>query len=216
MRCDENNATEISRRARECVKEITVAAFTASHLWVEARWSATTFRWHPTSGSPPVMGIVFENGTAGKQLFRDLENQYDHADRLEAIRVSIIDGFMPGQSPGYSVHICPDPIVLAKDAKTRNVVLDPSILPFIGQWNRMYPIPGSTPLLSRFKEEFDKHKEFLLAPVTRRADGQNYVDAELGIVKRKIEFRQLSEISAKNDIDAMASMMPTLIPPRES
>jgi hypothetical protein len=68
--------------------------------------------------------------------------------------------------------------------------------------NRMHPSPGSQPMLPRFKEEFAKHGEYLLAPVTRRGDGQLWFDVELGIVKHKIHFRHVGEI-ANNDIDAV-------------
>ena len=38
---------------------------------------------------------------------------------------------------------------------------------------------------------------FLLAPVTRREDGQMYFDVNLGIIKKKVEFRTTEEIPAE-------------------
>jgi hypothetical protein len=139
----------------------------------------------------------------------------NHEDRFEEIRVSIIEGAVPGQEqrPGYSVHICADPEALAAHATMDDLVVDPSIVPFLGQWNRHYPEPGAPPLLARFKDEFEKHGEFLLAPTIRRADGKLYIEHALGIVKNIISFRQLADISAPDDPDVAALLLPQLIVP---
>ena len=50
-------------------------------------------------------------------------------------------------------------------------------------------------MLARFKEEFEKHKEFLLAPTIHRADGNLYMEPMLGIIKNVIFFRQLYRTS---------------------
>jgi hypothetical protein len=141
------------------------------------------------------MGLIFDNAEAGL-IFREAKRQMNHEDRFEEIRVSIIDGAAPGeeQRSGYSVHICVDPEALAAQATAKDFVIDPSIVPFLGQWNRHYPVPGQPKLLARFKQEFAKHNEFLPAPVTRRADGQLWCNPELGIIKNVIHFRQLSDI----------------------
>jgi hypothetical protein len=78
----------------------------------------------------------------------------------------------------------------------------------------MYPSPGSPALLPRFKQEFKKHGEFLIAPVTRKRDGQNYFNSELGFIKRTIEFRNLTDIVSKDDLDAPAIVIPALVRPR--
>jgi len=49
-------------------------------------------------------------------------------------------------------------------------------------------------MLQQFKAEYEKHTEYLLAPVTRRPDGQLWFDIELGIVKRTIHFYNTDEI----------------------
>jgi len=63
--------------------------------------------------------------------------------------------------------------------------------------NKMDFLPDIPPMLERFKQEYAKHREFLLAPVTKRADGQMYFDVELGIIKRKIEFMAAEDILAE-------------------
>lgn len=202
-------------RVRQHAKAMPAAAFATDPRWAEARWSATTFQWHPRSEAPPIMGLVFDNAEAGLAIFREAEGQMNHEDRFEEIRVSIIEGPVPGQEarPGYSVHICADPEALSAHATFEGFVVDPTIVPFLGQWNRHYPIPGKPSLLARFKEEFEKHKEFMLAPVTRRADGQLYTEPMLGIIKNVVHFRQLSEITGPEDPDAAALVLPQVITP---
>ncbi len=203
----------IAAQVRKHVSVMPVAAFTTHPLWQEARWSGTTFQWHPVSEAPPFMGLVFDNEEAGLEIFREAKRQINHEDRFEEIRISIIEGAVANQldRPGYSVHICVDPDALLAHATLNELVVNPSIVPFLGQWNRHYPISGKPPLLAKFKQEFDRHQEFMLAPVIRKADGNQYMQPELGIIKNVIHFRQLSEITAGDDPDLSALLLPQLI-----
>jgi hypothetical protein len=213
----EKEAESIAARLKQHVKAMPAAVFATHPLWTAAKWSATTYQWHPTSEAPPVMGLVFENVEAGLEIFREAERQMHHEDQFDEIRISIIEGAVPGQEnrPGYSVRICADPDALCAHATLEDFVVDPSIVPFLGQWNRHYPIPATPLLLPRFKHEFHIHKEFMLAPAVPRADGNLYMKPELGIIKKTIIFRQLSDITSPDDVDAAAVLLPQLItPPR--
>jgi hypothetical protein len=57
--------TAIADRIRLHAKTMPAAAFTTHPKWADARWTATTFRWHPNGETPPVIGLVFENAEAG-------------------------------------------------------------------------------------------------------------------------------------------------------
>jgi hypothetical protein len=211
----QKEAEAIEARAQQHVKAMPAAQFTTHPLWAEAKWCATTYQWHPMSEAPPLMGLVFEDKEAGLEIFREAERQMNHEDRFEEIRIAIVEGAVPGQESrhGYSVHICADPEALCAHATMEDFVVDPSIVPFLGQWNRHYPVPGTPLLLPRFKEEFEKHKEFMLAPTIRRDDGNLYMVPELGIIKNAIIFRQLSDITPPDDTDAAALLLPELITP---
>lgn len=210
-----NEMESFSAKVQQHAKTMPAAAFTTHPLWAEAKWSATTYQWHPRSEAPPLMGLVFENVEAGLEIFREAERQMNHEDRFEEIRIAIIEGAVPGQEhrPGYSIHLCADPEALAAHATMDDFVVDPSIVPFLGQWNRHYPVPGAPSLLPRFKAEFEKHNEFMLAPTIRRPDGQLYLVPELGIIKNVILFRQLSDITTPDDTDAAALLLPQFITP---
>jgi hypothetical protein len=211
----EKEAESLAARIRQHVQSVPAARFTTHPLWAEAKWSATTYKWHPTGDSPPIMGLVFDNAEAGMQIFRDVEGEMSHEDRFEEIRISIIEGRVPGQEhqPGYSVHICADPEALAGHATMDGFVVDSTVVPFLGQWNRHYPVPGAPPLLPKFKEEFARHKEFMLAPAVHRTDGKLYMEPSLGIIKNVILFRDLAEINPPEDTDAAAMLLPQFITP---
>jgi hypothetical protein len=207
----ESLAAQVQKHA----KAMPAAVFTTHPHWAEAKWSATTYMFHPTGEVPPIMGLVFENVEAGLEIFSEARRQMkSHEDQFEEIRVSIIEGTVPGQEqrPGYSIHICADPDALAAHATLEDFVVDSSIVPFLGQWNRHYPVPGEPSMLERFKEEFEKHQEFLIAPTIRR-NGQLFMEPTLGIIKNEIVFRQLSDITTPDDMDAAAIMLPQLIAP---
>ena len=92
-------------------------------------------------------------------------------------------------------------------------MLDPAVVPLLGQWNRHYPVPGMPAMLPRFKRAFAEHGEFMLAPTVTRADGKRYCDHTLGIIKHVVHFRHLSEIAGPDDPDAGAVVLPGLIVP---
>ncbi len=183
-------------------KALHAMRFVVNPAWDRARWSATTFRWHPRSEFPPVMGLVFEDAMAGQQLFCDWSAEHGNVDPLEELRVAIIEGDIEGLRRGYTVHLSGDVEGILARATIEGIAVPNKCVPWISRVNRMHPEPGSTLLLPRFKEEFARHQEYLVAPVTRRGDGQLWFDIELGIVKHKIHFRQANEI-ADNDIDAV-------------
>jgi hypothetical protein len=151
------------------------------------------------------MGLVFDDAVAGQGIFCDWAEEHGNTDPLEEIRVAIIEGDIKGLRPGYSVHLSGDVEGILARATAEGVVVPNGQLPWMSRVNRMYPVPGSPPMLARFKEEFDKHGEYLLAPVTRRSDGQLWFDVELGIVKHTVHFRHVNEI-ADNDFDAVVKL----------
>ena len=210
-RASECDSELLARRVKMHASTMPAAEFVTHPLWEEAGWNATTFQWHPTSEAPPFIGLVFENEEAGFEIFRSIEDTMNHEDRFEEIRIAIIEGAVPGQEhrPGYSVHLCADPEALEAHATFDEFVVDQTIVPFLGQWNRHYPVPGQPSLLAKFKEEFEKHQESMLAPTVLKEDGNRYMVPELGIIKNLIHFRH----HPPDDPDAAALMLPELIVP---
>jgi hypothetical protein len=151
------------------------------------------------------MGLVFDDEVAGQHVFCRWTERQGNSDPLDEIRIAIIEGNIEGMQPGYSVHLSGDAEGILARAMAEGIAVPNGSMPWISRVNRMHPIPGSLPMLPRFKEEFARHQEYLLAPVTRRGDGQLWFDVELGIVKHKIHFRHASEI-VDGDIDAVVKL----------
>ena len=176
------------------------STFLSAESWGRAFWIATTFRWHPGGAAPPIMGLVFADAEAGRALFREWAAACDHRDELEELRVAVVEGDIPGMEPGYSVHLCPDPEALmiraAAEGREAGGAAPPSRV------SRMHPHLGGDPsMLPAFKREYERHGQYLLAPVTRRGDGQLYVDVDCGVEKTVLHFRDAADIGP-GDIDA--------------
>lgn len=213
----EKEAAEWAARYHQHAAAMPAAVVATHPLWAVSQWSAVTYQWHPTSAAPPVMGLVFDNEEAGLEIFRDAKRMMRNEDQFDELRVCIIEGSAPGQEhrPGYSLHISADPDALAARATFDEFVVDPSVVPFLGQWNRHFPVPGAPQLLPRFKQEYHKHREFMLAPTVIAADGQRYMEPRLGIIKKIIHFRELADIQSPADPDATALILPQVILPPE-
>jgi|SRR5579862_2817856 len=190
-------------------KEHTVKEFITSPLWDKARWIATTFRWHPTGGAPPVMALCFQNGNSAHELFSKWAESGLSANSL---RVSIIEGEIPGEKFGYSIQICADLAATVAQPMKEGAILDSSTFLLPSRVNRMHPAIGLPPLIPRFRQDYEKHHEFLLAPATYRSNKQLWIDVELGIVMSEIHFRNAVEIG-ENDIDSTVLRSP--IPPTQ-
>ena len=196
--------------------------FCCTKQWDSATWLATTYQWHPTSEMPPVMGLVFADWPKGIELFKSWVDAVGNVDAEDDLRVAILEGYMPGQAPGYTIRISPSlNEYLDEDDDGRN---------YIGRVMRMHPpeaqppgssvpkaavsaepvipsmmpnLPGNIDMLARFKEEYKRHGEFMLAPVVQRDDNQLYMNVHQGIIKRELVIRHVSEIG-ENEPDMFA------------
>lgn len=189
-----------------------VMGFLGSRRWDDARWQGTTFRWHPTGEAPPVMGLVFANADAGKTLFGEWVGLAGNRDPYEELSVTIVEGSALGDAPGYLVHLGADAESTQAHANAMGVELDPDALIEMQIARKMDVADDVSSMLDRFKREYTRHGEFLLAPVTARGDGRLFIDIELGIVKTKINFLTVDQIvddlrRRGFDVDPIAKLM---------
>jgi hypothetical protein len=172
-------------------------------LWDKARWRGTFF--HTGGGLPPMLGLAFRDKASAQKIFKGWRVRYGDSDEFEELRVSIIEGDIPGEEAGYTVHIGPDPDNTIKRYKAAGLQFfnaDNGILT-ASRINRMNPDPGSVNL-ERFKAAFHEHKSYHLVPAL--LDENNTVTefgVGLGIHKGIIHFRHVSEILTSNDWDSV-------------
>lgn len=168
-------------------------------LWDEARWSGTFVAMYP--GKPPVLGLAFRNEAAACKIFEGWRKRYGNDDQDEELRIAIIEGPIKGEDDGYSVHIGFDRDEKFKRFRESGYEFDEGIFVFVDRINRMNPEPGSNNL-EMFKSFYQQYEAYFLAPGVISPDGRHQPLLHLGILKRRIFFRNVSEIG-KDDIDAV-------------
>jgi len=165
-------------------------------LWDQARWGATFFMHY--EGRPPYLGLVFKEEAPAREIFRQWHERYGARDEDEELRISIVEGDVEGEDPGYTVHISADPEVTVRRLKQAGLGDDDMVFT-VTRLNRMNPAPGSTNL-ELFKRRYRDFKSYFLIPAVLQGSNMPKAISELGIFKSKILFRHVSEIG-KHDLD---------------
>ena len=179
------------------MEDVLFQCFIDLETWDAGRWKAVAYFVDPSGAHPPCLGIVFEDIKAGKQIFSDWHRRLGNVDRYEELRISIVEGEILGEEPGYSLHISSDPSHVMELARMNGVRIEANRAVVMSRFKRMLPAPGSL-YLSRFKQSFARHRKYFLIPVS--ADVKPVLES--AIEKTEIHFRQASEI-AGDDRDAV-------------
>ena len=127
-------------------------------LWNRANWQGVMYGSR-AEGKPPFLAFAFVNGQAGKQILKDLHATTGPIDTFDVIRIAIIEGAIPGERPGYTVHISPHFDGIQAEARAEGKSA-PDVM-IVSQIHRMCPAPGSS-LLTWFKQELAKHGRYFL------------------------------------------------------
>lgn len=183
-------------------KTLFISGLIEPDLWVKAKWkNIPIFLFSDSEPTPPVMLIIFENLEVGTEIFKHLINKVGEKDKSERLRISIVEGEVPNQNFGYFV-------VIGENISVTNKILDKSDSKNIEyilvqqQIHRMHP-PADSPNLTKFKEEFAKHKCYYIAPAIRIFDkekGYGYkIEWNYKILKKEINFRNYDDIIDEND-----------------
>jgi hypothetical protein len=168
-------------------------------LWDEAKWRGTFFLMG--ENLPPVLGLAFLNEAAAKRIFQQWHERYGERDLFEELRVSIIEGEIIGEEPGYSVHIGIDVDNIVKRYREAGLSVDPEHDGFltITRIHRMNPSPGSRNL-DLFKDAYRHYKTYTLIPAVLNPEGTNVKPIlELGIYKSTIHFRKVEDIGPNDE-----------------
>ena len=176
-----------------------VQAFIDSELWTRAGWFGVGYA--TDEYEPPKLFLLFRDDRAGKEIFERWMGRIGRVDRYDEIRVSIVEGPIPGKEPGYSVTIGSEPVHTAKrlrvehgqDLDVRNAVV-------ITRVHRMNPGPESLHL-DRFRRAFRRNRSFDLLPATQM-QGRIELHDILSIRKQLVHFRSVESLG-DNDIDSI-------------
>ena len=170
------------------------------NLWNKAKWRAIYFAC--SLDQPPTLGLVFENEPAAREIFINWHERYGRNDEYEELRVSIIEGDIPGEEPGYSVHISSDPDSAIKRFRDAGYEFDDDLLMLVSRIHRMNP-PADSKNLNVFKQAYRKFKTYFLIPcIVSHNNTKIKQILKLGIYKGKIHFRNVTDIG-EYDIDSV-------------
>lgn len=169
-------------------------------LWNRAKWKAVFFIGG--GGVTPGLGLAFENEAAARMIFEGWHERYGTRDLNEELRISFIEGDLPGEEPGYSVHISADIDVFKNRLKSFGYAYDDDDIVFsISRIHRMNP-PAESRNLAQFKEMCLYHKTYFLLPGVILADESVKPIPELRILKSKVVFRDIADLGS-NDPDSV-------------
>ena len=167
-------------------------------LWNAAKWRAVFFMFQ--EGKPPAIGFGFENGKAGRKIFKKWHESYGENDELELIRVAIVEGPIPGLQDGYTMSIGPNLDEQIKLAKKAGTFDEGDVFMSVSRFHRMYKERQSG-RLEMFKQEYRRHKTYLLMPAAISKDCSKLEPyQDLAIRKGEIFIRNSEDVGL-HDID---------------
>jgi hypothetical protein len=165
--------------------------------WNQANWQGVLYLTDPSGNESPVLALFFKDETAGRKIFNGWRQRFGVRDAKEGLRIAIIEGFVPGQEPGYYVHVGFD-LDGAFERAGEQGHPDLKKLATITRIKRL-DAPPDSPYLAIFKEAFARHGRYVLAPAFM-VGGQVRPALDLSIEKAKIHFRKVQDIGP-DDID---------------
>lgn len=168
--------------------------------WDKAGWRGAAFLMDPTGRHMPCFLLPFSNEKSAKKIFKDWKASYGNEDKDNEIRIAIIEGEIPGEESGYSIHITPNNDNVFERMKSSGIGEDEGYVMSISRIQRANPTDDFA-MFNKFKEQYQKHKLYLLAPaVINEKKGLFKPMTDLGIIKTKMVFRYVDDID-ENDID---------------
>lgn len=188
-------------------KSLFISGLINQEDWDKANWkNGAGYLWTELNESPPILVLLFETLEKGQDLFKSLIKKLSRDDKIDRLRISIVEGAVPNQKNGYFITI-------GENFDATNKIIgnldESDKIEFIALNQRIHRVftKKKSPNLQKFKEEYEKFKCYYLAPgeqITKdKSTNGISVDYKQTILKRKIEFRNYEEISEKNDPDSI-------------
>lgn len=169
--------------------------------WNNARWRGAAFLLDTKDEEPPYLALPYSNEKYARKIFEDWLSMYGRDDEQDEIRIAMVEGDIPGEESGYTVHITANLDLAFQRMQDQGMELDESFLMSISRMQRANPTDNFK-MFNMFKERYKKHKKYYLIPaVLDEVRGSIKPLQEYKILKHNLSFRHVSEIG-ENDIDA--------------
>lgn len=168
--------------------------------WNRASWLGVAYLNPYGSPVRPGVGLLFENRAAAVNIFTAWQQRIGPRDRHEELRVSVIEGDIKGQDPGYSVYLTSNVDRIIERAKAEGLSTDGLRIATLGRIHRL----GDSGTLPQFRRHLaDAGGVYEILPVIVGSGRQLDPLMNLAIEKRQILFRNVSEITDPNDLDGV-------------
>ena len=183
-------------------KSLFVGGFIDIDLWDKAKWSGTGVMLDRQLKEPPTLIFIFREAEFAKKIIENWKKRLGETDEFNELRISIIEGDIPGEEKGYTVHINSNVSNIVKRMESEGIEMPYNMFLMIGRIHRMNPHEDSKNLeyLKNFHKRFGSY--FIKVGVLNQ-DGNIDVLDKLFLHKRDIEFRNVSDITSKDDMDSI-------------
>lgn len=185
-------------------KGLFVTGFIDVDLWNNAGWNGIAYAFDRENKEPPTMAILFKDKDNAKRIFEAWQRRLGKYDEYNELRISIVEGDIPGEDQGYSVHIGANIDNVIKRANKEGIDFSDDLFLIVSRIHRMNPMPESKSL-SHFKDTYKMFGSYCLIPAIAKGDDYNDIELlpEYRILKRNIEFRDVKDIKSKDDFDSV-------------
>lgn len=182
-------------------KTLFISGFIDIELWNNAGWKGVAFLHHYDLIEPSSLGLLFTNKEVAIKIFQGWRKRLGQNDEFNELRISFVEGNVPGEPFGYYVHINSYPENIRKRIKSNNVDFNIDFMMLVSKIHRMNSPPESKNL-QEFKDKFNHFKTYSLIPCVLHNGNKIEVIDGFEIIKKNVEFRQYTDIKSKNDLDS--------------
>ena len=183
-------------------KTLFISGFIDVELWDKAGWKGVAFLHDYAFKEPSSLGILFTNKEMAIKIFTGWEKRLGKEDEFNELRISFVEGDVPGEPFGYYVHINSYPQNIVKRVKSNDVDFNIDLMMLVSRIHRMNP-PRESKNLQEFKNRFEHFNSYTLIPCVLHEGNKIEVIRGLELTKKNVEFRKYSDIKSKNDLDSV-------------
>lgn len=173
-------------------REMEVRSVIDTHTWNQAGWMATLYFRAGESG-PPGIALVFRDEVAARKIFERWRERFGPQDKDEEIYISFIRR-IPMSDPNHYILVITSKRPEINDRNKGRA--------FLLSLRSMTMTPDSPSNLNNFLTTYGEFAGYYLVPALMK-DGAPQILQELGIVKRKLNVIEASEVDV-TDIEATA------------
>lgn len=176
-------------------KSLFVTSLIDVETWDNAIWRGAAFCLNKANDEPPCFMLPFINEKYARRIFEDWINLFGREDKYEELRIAIIEGDIPGEEKGYSIHIGSNFDRILQRCDRDGINVDEKLFMTLSRIHRANPTDGFK-MFNLFKEQYFTHRKYILMPcIINELSKEIKPIFSLGIQKRELVFRNVKDIS---------------------